>query len=50
MATAVSLGIPFFPIPDSWLMREQDDAATKEVNKLKGRVAAIAITRAAARH
>jgi PIN domain len=36
MATAVSLGIPFIPIPDSWLMREQDDAATKEANKLKG--------------
>lgn len=35
MATAVSLGIPFIPIPDSWLMREQDDAATKEANKLK---------------
>lgn len=36
MATAVSLGIPFIPIPDTWLMREQDDAATKEANKLKG--------------
>lgn len=36
MATAVSFGIPFIPIPDSWLMREQDDAATKETNKLKG--------------
>jgi PIN domain len=36
MATAVSLGIPFIPIPDAWLMREQDDAATKEANKLKG--------------
>ncbi|MXP25628.1 hypothetical protein GRI39_06180 [Altererythrobacter indicus] len=36
MATAVSLGISFIPIPDSWLMREQDDAATREANKLKG--------------
>lgn len=35
MATAVSLRIPFIPIPDTWLMREQDDAATKEANKLK---------------
>lgn len=35
MATAASLEIPFIPIPDSWLMREQDDAATKEANKLK---------------
>lgn len=35
MATAASLGIPFIPIPDTWLMREQDDVATKEANKLK---------------
>lgn len=38
MATAASLKIPFVPIPDTWLMREQDDAATKEANKLKGEV------------
>jgi len=36
MATAASLGIPFIPIPDSWLMREQDDAATRENNQLRG--------------
>ncbi len=36
MATAASLGIPFIPIPDTWLMREKDDASTKEANRLKG--------------
>jgi hypothetical protein len=35
MATAASLGVPYIAIPDSWLMREQDDPATKEASKLK---------------
>jgi hypothetical protein len=35
MATAVSIGAPFIPIPDTWLMREQHDTATKEIKKLK---------------
>ena len=35
MATAKSLEVPFITIPDSWLMREQDDPATKEINQLR---------------
>lgn len=35
MATAMSLGIPFIPIPDSWLISAQDDEATNETKKLK---------------
>lgn len=35
MATASSLGIPYIPIPDSWLKREQNDAAAKEIERLK---------------
>lgn len=38
MATAKSLSVPFIPIPDGWLLDEQDDAATKENRKLQAEV------------
>ena len=35
MATAKGLGIPFRPIPESWLLEPQDDATTRENKQLK---------------